>query len=480
PIEELEYLSEAETARLLSVFNNTSVPYPSDKILISLFEEQVNRTPDRVALVFEGQSLSYSEVNAKANQLGVYLRKHYDVQPDDLIGIKLERSEWMIIALLGVLKSGGAYVPIDPAYPQERIDYMLTDSQCKVLIDEEELVNFREEQDSYNKENLLSANTSADLAYVIYTSGSTGQPKGVMIEQRSLVNYLTAINAEYGLGGDDRVLQISNFAFDASVEQIFGSLLNGAALYIISNPLSLDGSELNDFIATHGITHLHGVPALLEKAGLTITHSLKRVISAGENCPLSLMNSLKEKVTFYNKYGPTEGTISTTIFNASERAVNGTSIPIGRPINNSRIYILDDAGHLLPVGITGEICISGAGIARGYLNRAELTAEKFVADPFQPGERMYKTGDLGRWLPDGNVEYIGRKDDQVKIRGYRIELGEIENALQQLVDIDAAVVTAKGSKEKELVAYIVSKAVLNTTDIRSALGKILPSYMIPG
>ncbi|WP_183870335.1 amino acid adenylation domain-containing protein, partial [Pedobacter cryoconitis] len=337
------------------------------------------------------------------------------------IVIMLERSEWMIAAILGVLKSGGAYVPVDPDYPEERITYIIADSQCRVVLDDAELARFKAGIADYEKENLLPVSQAIDLAYIIYTSGTSGQPKGVMIEQHSLVNYLFAMRDTYGITGTDRILQLSNFAFDASAEQIFLSVLNGATLYLVSRMQVIDTAGLGMFITAHEITHLHTVPTLLTQLELSGNNSLRRVISAGEYFPLSLLHKFQDHVTVYNKYGPTEATISSAIFNTA--ALNGLSavVPVGRPVANTKTYILNGEGHLQPVGIIGELCIGGAGLARGYLNKPALSAEKFIANPYANGERMYRTGDLGRWLPDGNIEFTGRKDDQVKIRGYRIE-----------------------------------------------------------
>ncbi|MVT11414.1 non-ribosomal peptide synthetase [Chitinophaga tropicalis] len=481
PLGTLDYLDAAEKEQLLQVFNDTAHAYPSDKTLVELFEAQVARTPEHIALVFNGTSFTYRELNTRANQLGAYLREQYHVHADDLIGVQLHRSEQMIIALLGVLKSGGAYVPVDPGYPQERIDYMLEDSGCKALLDAAAMEGFMAVADNYSGEDLPLVNEPADLVYVIYTSGSTGRPKGVMVENRNLVNYLTAINDLYHVKGDDRILQASNFSFDASVEQIFLSLVYGATLYVIPADLLVDDAALNVFIEENAITHLHSVPALLERIDVVPDSSLRRIISAGEDCPASLLNKWYSRVNFYNKYGPTEATISSTIFQAKAQTPLLSKVPIGSPVSN-KIYIVDEQGLLVPAGVAGELCISGAGIARGYLNKPELTAEKFVSDPFRAGERMYRTGDLARWLADGNIEYLGRKDDQVKIRGYRIELGEIEAALQGHEGISAAAVIARvtGSGEKELVAYVVGDEALQASVLRTYLGSLLPAYMVPG
>ncbi|MVT11424.1 non-ribosomal peptide synthetase [Chitinophaga tropicalis] len=480
PLNRLDYLSPAEKEQLLLTFNNTVYDRPADKTLMTLFEEQVVRTPDQVALMFNGNSFTYRELNERANQLGRYLRQQYRVGPNDLVGVRMRRSEQMIISLLGVLKSGAAYLPVDPDYPQERIDYMLEDSNCKMLLDAASLKHFSTVADNYSRENLAMVNQPADLVYVIYTSGSTGSPKGVMIENGNLVNYLIAINDVYRLKGDERILQTSNFSFDASVEQIFLSLVSGATLYVITADLLIDDVALNAFIQENAITHLHAVPAILDKIAVEYSASLRRIISAGEDCPSSLLNRWHSRVNFYNKYGPTEATISSVIFQADRQMPMLSKVPIGRPVSN-KIYIVDELGALVPAGVTGELCISGAGVARGYLNKPELTAEKFVLNPYKAGERIYRTGDLARWLADGSIEYLGRKDDQVKTRGYRIELGEIKNALMACNGVRSAVVAAKTNAygEKELIAYLVGSGGLNVAGIRSQLSKTLPVFMVP-
>jgi amino acid adenylation domain-containing protein len=477
---ELDYLTAAEKEMLLVTFNENTFTLAGDKTLTALLEERIFSTPDHAAIVFEEKIITYRELNEKANQLAHYLQAHFAPQPDERIAIQLERSEWMIIAILGVLKAGAAYVPIDPGYPQHRIDYILSDSQCKTVIDEQQLETFHGEAHLHSTANPASANDAGHLAYIIYTSGSTGRPKGVMIPHRAIVNYLCAINCTYGMDSGDRVVQISNVAFDASVEQIMLSLSTGATLYIVPQATITDPEELGNYIVAHKITHLHTVPVLLEKLNLD-GHALKRMVSAGENCPVALAEKYRNTLAFYNKYGPTEATVSSTIYHVTPQAVLNSVIPIGKPIHNSRIYILDDRQGLTAFGVPGEICISGTGLAQGYLNQRELTSEKFIPHPFIAGQVLYRTGDLGRWLSDGNIEYIGRKDDQVKIRGYRIELGEIETALAACPGISGVAVVAKANAqgEKDLVAYLVGQPDLQVSSLKSYLSRILPAYMVP-
>jgi len=439
-----------------------------------LFEQQVVISANTTALVFEDREFSYAALNSLANQLGSYLRSTYQVKPDELIGICLERNEWVVIAILGVLKSGGAYVPIDPGYPQERIDYMLSDSQCKVVIDEAELLKFRNSLAAYSTENLETVNTPEDLAYVIYTSGSTGRPKGVMLEHFSGNAFMNWCKQEFANSAYDTVLAVTSICFDLSIFELLFTLISGKKIRLLNDGLSI-GQYLNSPEKLL-LNTVPGVIGTLLRDGAALD-SVSVLNMAGEPVPSIYIDQLDcERIEVRNLYGPTEDTVYSTVY----RIYNDQPVLIGRPIANSSVYILNGADHLQPVGIAGEICIGGDGLARGYLHNAALTAEKFVANPFEPGQRMYRTGDLGRWLEDGHIEYLGRLDDQVKIRGYRIELGEVEEALRSYAGIEGVVVTAGGgSAEKELVAYVVSKEELHISAIRLHLSKILPHYMLP-
>jgi tyrocidine synthetase-3 len=480
-ISQINYLSQEEIHEQLFTFNDTEVIYPKDKTIVQLFEEQVAKTPTNIALVFEDQELTYNELNEKSNQFAHYLHKHYQIQPDDLVGIKQERSEWMIVSILGVLKSGGAYVPIDPEYPQDRIAYIEIDTKCKVCIDERELKKFKKGLKNYSKEKINSLTKSNNLAYVIYTSGSTGRPKGVMIEHLSAVNFIKCQQTTFRINEKENILQLSSISFDASVEQIFTALTNGSCLSLIPKEIILNLDKLENFISKNKITHVHAVPSILKMLRIKKYVHLKRVVSGGEACPKELAEGWSRYHNFYNKYGPTETTITSIelLYNKSNKT--RSTVSIGQPIFNTQVYILNEERQLQPIGVIGEICIGGAGLARGYLNQEALTQKKFINHPFKTGERLYKTGDLGRWLSDGNIEFIGRKDDQVKIRGYRIELGEIEHALLKNKQIEAAVVVTKENqnKEKELIAYLVSKAEQTTNGLRAYLKKFLPEYMVP-
>ncbi len=480
PLEQISYLSKAEQQQLLLDFNNTQANYPNDKTIATLFEDQVNKTPNKVALVCQETQLTYSELNDRANQLANYLRKQYAIQPDDLVAITLERSEWMIISVLAVLKSGGAYVPVDPDYPQERKAYMLKDSNARVVINQTELDKFIQEQDNFDTSNLEITTTPANLAYVIYTSGSTGKPKGVLVENKSVANYL-CYTLDHCATSEIVCPLYTSLSFDLTVTSIFMPLITGGQLIVEQE---LDAAELISSVTQN--SQVNVLKLTPSHVSLLKEHSIKNeniasFIIGGEALSKTHVETLKKissKATIFNEYGPTETTVGVVV---KKLITENDKISIGHPIANTRIYILDDQENLLPIGVVGEICISGDGLAKGYLNRPDLTAKKFVPNPFEEGKRMYKSGDLGRWLSDGTIEFIGRKDDQVKLKGYRIELGEIEAALHQyeLVEESAVLVKKSDTGVQQLVAYLRSDQDLNTTDLRTHLNEILPDYMIP-
>jgi amino acid adenylation domain-containing protein len=453
--------------------------YPKDKTIVNLFEEQAKKAPRNTALIFENTHLSYKELNATSNQLADYLRKNYTIEPDDLAGIMLERNEWMMIAILAVLKAGAGYVPIDLDYPQERINYLISDSGCKLLIDETELNKFKTSQSNYSKENPSVGLTPNNLMYCIYTSGSTGLPKGVLVEHLTVVNLAYAQKNEFGITPDERILQFSSISFDASVEQIWLAFLSGAALVLVSKETVGDIKALEKYITNKKVSHIHTVPAYLNELVIDNKRYLKRVIAGGDVCPPYLAERWREHCAFYNEYGPTETTVTSIEYTAELNDGYNNFVPIGKPIANTHIYILDEEKQLVPQGSPGELYIGGDGVARGYLNRPELTAERFIQNPFEPEQRMYRTGDLGRWLPDGNIEYLGRTDDQVKIRGFRIELGEIASVLQKHNQVKDAVVMAVdvNGQDKELVAYTSGDA--DTAELAVLLKSKLPHYMVP-
>ncbi|MCL2717192.1 MAG: amino acid adenylation domain-containing protein [Lachnospiraceae bacterium] len=491
-LNEIDMLGEAERVQILYDFNDTTGEYPKDKTIHELFEEQAEKTPNNIALVFEDKQLTYRELNEKSNQLARILRAK-GVKPDDLVGIMVERSLEMIVGILGILKSGGAYVPIDPEYPAERIRFMLTDSGAKILLTQswlnENVKNYPidvislDRRDNYSEDvsNPELINNPSDLIYCIYTSGSTGMPKGVLIEHRNAANLIFAQMKNYRIFNYEKILLFFQLTFDASVEQIFLSLLTGATLHLTNNKVLRDANKLGMYIQTNKISHLGSVSSYLKNIDLSNMSEIKRITSGGDIYQQEIIEGLKGNPDLFNLYGPTEATVIATIYQADEKTLSFKTVPIGKPIGNTQVYILDNYNRPQPIAISGELCISGAGLARSYLNRPELTAEKFVANPFIPGDRMYRTGDLARWLPDGNIEYLGRIDNQVKIRGYRIELGEIEGALLENEHLTEALVLAKEDNDgmKYLSAYIVANKELTVKELKEYLALKLPNYMIP-
>lgn len=476
-ISQFSILNENQFDAIVYGFNDTKADFPADKTITALFEEQVEKTPNSLAVIFEDKKVTYEELNAEANQLGSFLRELFQIVPDDLIGIKLERSEKMILAILGVLKSGAAYVPIDPAYPQERIDYIEKDSNCKIVIDENVLALFYKNQNAYLGKNIEKINSPNDLAYIIYTSGTTGHPKGVMVEHTNVVNLILSQTQQFKIDESEKILQLSNYTFDASVEQIFLALCNGAGLYLIPRAALLEADVFEEFITKNEITHLHAVPSVLEKITPGSHFSLKRVIAGGDSCSEKLAESWSTICDFYNEYGPTETTVTSIELLYDQKK----TFCIGSPISNTQVYILDNNLFPTQLGVLGKMYISGAGVTRGYLNKPELTAEKFIENPFVAHTKMYDTGDLGRWLPDGTIEFLGRNDEQVKIRGFRIELGEIETVLlqfsEQLQQVVVQPQTVNG--DNTLVAYYVSDAEIDKAEMRRYLQTRLPEYMVP-
>ncbi len=504
PLGEYSLISREEQTTILSDWNATQADYPKDHTIHQLFEEQVERAPDNTAVVFEESSLTYRQLNNKANQLARVLREK-GVTPNSIVAIMVERSLEMIIGIMGIVKAGGAYLPISPDNPEERITYMLKDSEAKIVLTQNRFIHKAhfdgltidlEGNGLYvgKKGNLKKVNSPRDIAYVIYTSGSTGKPKGVLIEHRSLINRLNWMQKSYSIGESDTILQKTPYTFDVSVWELFWWSLQGSRVCFLKPGDEKDPSKIVDEIEKNNITTMHFVPSMLNafleymEACIDVKRlsSLRQVFASGEALSLQQVKRfnklLKERnnTKLFNLYGPTEATIDVSYFDCSSGEALHI-IPIGKAIDNTRLYVLDKNRRLQPVGITGELYIAGDGLARGYLNRPELTTEKFVPDPFVPGERMYLTGDLARWLPDGNIEYLGRIDHQVKIRGLRIELGEIENRLQSHAAIKEAVVVIKEGKEgsKYLCGYITAQEKLDIGEIKNYLSKELPEYMVP-
>jgi len=499
-------------------WNDTTREYPLDKCIHQLFEEQVERTPEHIAVLFGNRKLTYRELNQRANRIAHHLRA-LGVGPEVLVGICVERSPLMVVGLLGILKAGGAYVPLDPAYPAERLAYMLSDSQVKVLLTQEKLASSLpvsaarviyldiawQNIGAHSEENPLTGVKASNLAYVIYTSGSTGKPKGVMIEHRSIVNFTSSARAIYNITQSDRFLQFASIAFDAAVEEIYSCLTSGGTLVLRTDEMLLSESQFLQRCSEWELTVLdlptsywHQLTVKLATMPEILPQSLRLVIIGGEQAlPETLklwqqcVGQLAEPPQLFNSYGPTETTVVATCCNLSTfmaKYPDSSNVSIGIPMNNVSAYVLDQNLQPVPIGVVGELHIGGLGLARGYLGRPEITAEKFIPHPFshQSGAKLYKTCDLVRYLQDGNLEYIGRIDQQVKIRGFRIELGEIETVLTQHHEITEAVVVMHEDSpgSKRLIAYIVVVDILNYTEdlihsIKVYLRKHIPEYMVP-
>ncbi|CAM1366015.1 amino acid adenylation domain-containing protein [Tenacibaculum xiamenense] len=477
PIGKLPMLTASEESELITNFNDTSVTYPGDTTVIDLFLERVEKAPEDVAVVFEETSLTYKELDERSNQLANFLLTNYTINKEDPIGVILERSDWLLVSFLAILKTGGCYVPIDPSYPTERKEYIEKDSGSIFILNDTLIDSFKENSESLAKTAPAVVVDSKDLAYIIYTSGSTGKPKGVMIEHRNIINTLLSQITAFSITPEDHCLQFASQSFDASIWELGISLLGGASLYIIKEDRKSETAFFKEFIKENKITFATLPPAFLQLLEVEDLKGLKTLVTAGEAIPLGLAKAFSKNYNYVNAYGPTETSICATTFNGDITEI----VPIGKPIDNTQIYILNDINELLPIGAVGELCIGGIGVARGYLNREELTAEKFIDNPFRQGERIYKTGDLAKWLPNGDIEFIGRKDSQVKIRGYRIELGEVENALASLDSVNQSCVLAKEDAQgnKRLIGYVVSEEEFDKEIIQEGLREILPEYMVP-
>ncbi|MBP5972962.1 amino acid adenylation domain-containing protein [Brasilonema sp. CT11] len=520
-INQLEILSQIERQQLLTEFNNTKLDYPLDKCIHQLFEEQAVKTPDKIALIFEDQQLTYREINTRANQLGSYLQQ-MGVGPEVLVGLCLERSHQMVIGLLGILKAGGAYVPLDPTYPKERLAFMLQDVQVPVLLTQESLVGDLPEQKAQvvcldkdwpfiyqmDEENLVSGVTVANLAYVIYTSGSTGKPKGVRITHANLCHYVQAMRISLGITAEDVYLHTASIAFSSSVRQLMVSLTQGTPVTIATSEQRKDPLVLFEGIKRHDVTIMDIVPSFWRNCIYTLAHlepesrrnllnnKLRLILTTGE----ALLSDIPTKWTFefkhnarpINMFGQTETSGTVAVYPVSTSQEDRVKVvPLGRPIPNTQIYLLDRHFIPVPMGVPGELYIGGFSLGQGYFNRPDLTAQNFIPNPFssQSGSRLYKTGDLGRYLPDGNIEFLGRIDYLVNLRGFRIEPAEIEAVLSQHPSVREAVVLARKDEtgEQYLAAYVVPSQVLpytsmsgvNSSVLQSFLREKLPEYMIP-
>nr|WP_276320351.1 non-ribosomal peptide synthetase [Bacillus paralicheniformis] len=481
---------------LILHFNNTKTDYPKNKTLHELFEEQAMKTPDHTALVFGAQRMTYRELNEKANQTARLLREK-GIGRGSIAAIIADRSFEMIIGIIGILKAGGAYLPIDPETPKDRIAFMLSDTKAAVLLTqgkaadgidcEADIVQLdREASDGFSKEPLSSVNDSGDTAYIIYTSGSTGTPKGVVTPHYSVIRVVQ--NTNYiDITEDDVILQLSNYSFDGSVFDIFGALLNGASLVMIEKEALLNINRLGSAINEGKVSVMFITTALFNMIAdihVDCLSNLRKILFGGERASIPHVRKVLNHVgrdKLIHVYGPTESTVYATYYFINEIDDEAETIPIGSPLANTSVLIMDEAGKLLPIGVPGELCIAGDGLSKGYLNREELTAEKFIPHPFIPGERLYKTGDLAKWLPDGNIEFIGRIDHQVKIRGFRIELGEIESRLEMHEDINETIVTVREDEESRpyICAYITANREISLDELKGFLGEKLPEYMIP-
>ncbi len=499
-LSELPLLGEAERRQVVVDWNNTATEYPREKCIHELFEAQAERTPNAVAVVFGNQSVTYQELNYRANRLAHYLKK-YSVGPDVLVGICLDRSLEMIVGLLAILKAGGAYVPIEVTYPRDRITFMLADSETPVLLTHQRLLDRLPKPanavclDSEweliareSRENLPRTGTPDSLAYVIYTSGSTGMPKGVAVPHRA-VNRLV-LNTNYiQFTSEDRVAQVSTASFDAATFEIWGALLNGATLVGITRDVTLSPKDFARELREQNISAMFLTAALFNQLAAEVPDAfatVRTMMFGGEaGDPKSVARVLKHKPPqrLVNGYGPTENTTFSACYEVRGMPANATNVPIGRPIANSQCYILDAHLNPVPIGVPGELHVGGEGLARGYWNRPHLTSQKFIANPFREGQSLYKTGDLARWLPDGNIEFLGRLDEQVKIRGFRVELGEIECVLDRHPAVRECVVSMRKERSgrDRLVAYYVcsGKRVPSFDELLRFLKERLPEHMVP-
>jgi amino acid adenylation domain-containing protein len=503
-LSELSLLSPNEQHQLLVEWNHTQTDYPHHCCIHQLFEAQVEQTPDAIALAFEQQQLSYSELNRHANQLAHHLQQ-LGIGPDVRVGICVQRSLEMVVGLLGILKAGGAYVPLDPTYPPERLAFILQDSQMPVLLTQQSLVSELPAHDAHivcldtdwavisqtQQDHPISDVQPQHLSYVIYTSGSTGTPKAVLVPHQGVVNFLEFMRVAPGLTSQDIFLAVTTISFDIAALELYLPLTGGAQVVLVPRNVVSNGVQLSGRIVNSGATVMQATPAtwhLLLATGWKNNSGI-RILVGGEALPQQLAKQLLEiGDSVWNLYGPTETTIWSTVYQLKRSSPVSQSLiePIGQPIANTQIYILNSHMQPVPIGVPGELYIGGAGLARGYFNRPDLTADKFIPHPFstEPGARLYKTGDLARYLPDGNIEFLGRLDSQVKIRGFRIEVGEIEAVLRQHPTVRESVVSVReqAPTDKRLVAYVIAHPKLDpptSGELRSFLKQRLPEYMVP-
>lgn len=495
---ELPRSSDAEQRRLLLEWNNTDANYSRDACLHELFSAQARRTPNSTAVLFGDEALTYGELQRRVNQLARRLVK-IGVGPEAIVGLCLERSIEMVVGVLGVLTAGGAYLPLDPDHPAARLAHMIADARPLLILTQERLsdripidaptLRLDADRDVYATESAEPLGRRAgpqNLAYILYTSGSTGRPKGVAVCHRGVVNRIEWMQRRYNLLSHDTVLQKTPFGFDVSAWEFFWPLQTGARLAIAAPDDHREPAQIAELIERYGVTTLHFVPSMLQAfsnlVDISKLASLRRVICSGEELPATVARAFlaASHAELHNLYGPTEASIDVSAYQCL-RAVDDERTAIGQPISNVRLYLLDNASELVSIGDAGELHIGGIALARGYVGQPDLTAERFIPDPFVSGERLYRTGDLARWRDDGNLEFLGRIDQQVKMRGFRVELGEIEIALRRLPTVSEAVVEARpgASGDKRLIAYLTGPAEFDHAAMKSALRRELPDYMIP-
>ncbi|MFD2671665.1 non-ribosomal peptide synthetase [Marinicrinis sediminis] len=489
-LNEVELIPEAEKQQILQQFNRAPVPYARQQTIDQCLAEQAARTPDQVALICEDKQLTYRQLEMQANQLAFRLRE-LGIKPKMTVGIFCERSIDMVVAMLGILKAGGTYVPLDPLYPEERLAYMLADTGAAVLITQTHMrdrISFGgpklvldEDHQLAQTEPFPCQHTSNDPAYILYTSGSTGRPKGIMIEHHSVMSFMQGVNEDIPIRPEHTVVCLNSIAFDVIVLEVLLPLSMGARVVIANEHAQVDGNLLKQILHNHQVDVIQVTPArlkLLMSKGLEMTEELKLILLGGEPLPPSMLDKLREQsnAQIINMYGPTE----TTVWTTTKDVTNG-EITVGKPISNTQVYVVNDDDHLQPIGLPGEVCIGGTGLARGYVNLEALTDEKYVPNPFRPGEKMYRTGDLAKWLPNGELAFIGRKDFQVKINGLRIELGEIEATLDEVEGVRESVVMEKTPEPEEqvLVAYYTGDEAISTERLRDHLSAKLPFFMVP-
>lgn len=511
-INELEILTKQEKKQVLENFNPTIMPYlrsqgedkSVERNVVKQLYEQVQKTPDNTALVLNDCVITYDEFNKKTNQIAQMLLEN-DVKRESIVGVIMEHSFEMVLGLMGILKTGGAYLPIDPNYPAERIEYMLKECGVEVLLVQKKfealatansgesartIVLDSAEPLQYDDNDLTVEIEGHDLAYIIYTSGSTGKPKGVMVEHKSLYNILEYSHSKYSTCENDTVLLKGAYCFDGTVLEMYPWFFGGARLAILEPGAEKDPLRILEAIEKYNVTHIVFVPSMLnafldaiEEHDTNALKSLKYTIVGGEVLSVATVNKFHKLTTeavLVNIYGPTEITVYATCYDLDRNKVH-SNIPIGTPVDNMGVYILDKSQNLVPINVAGEVCLSGIGLSRGYINNSELTAEKFVYNPFISGERMYKTGDIAKWRPDGTIEYLGRKDRQVKIRGFRVELGEIEARILQHKAVKEAVIKVLEDTNgmKYLCAYLSAEEQIPLKELRAHLSSELPEYMLP-